>query len=444
MASRPSSPGRRDSWRRSSLKAMERDVGIEGYLTSTPGVGGTAKASADEFIVEEVSARRPKSAGGPYAIATIRVRNWETNRLVREFARALHISRRRIGFAGTKDKRALTTRLFSFENVPVETLSSLRMKDLEVLDAYPSDRPLEIGDLTGNRFRVLVRGLAVPAEKAEVVVAETARQLRIRGGFANFFGVQRFGSVRPITHVVGRHIVRGEFREAVEAYVANPLEGEDHESYEVRSALRDTGDVRQALRSYPRAYGFEKAILNRLATRPEDFVGALRALPFNLQMMFVHGYQSFLFNRILSERIRRGLPIHEPVAGDLVLPADLRGLPDRSRTIEVTCDNLERASKRCREGKAWVSGILYGSEPEWAGGEPGQIEKAVVASEGIRPEDFIIPEIPRISSKGTRREILAPMRDLVARLEGGNLSLAFELTRGSYATSLVREFTKSE
>ena len=250
--------------------------------------------------------------------------------------------------------------------------------------------------------------------------------------------------MRPITHVVGRHLVRGEFREAVEAYVANPLEGENPESYEVRSALRDTGDVQQALRSYPRAYGFEKAILNRLATRPEDFVGALRALPFNLLMMFVHGYQSFLFNRILSERIRRGLPIHEPVAGDLVLPADLRGLPDRSRTIEITCDNLERAAKRCREGKAWVSGILYGSEPEWAGGEPGQIEKAVVASEGIRPEDFIIPEIPRISSKGTRREILAPIRDLVSRLEGGNLTLAFELTRGSYATSLVREFTKSE
>src|SRR2546426_227052 len=95
-------------------------------------------------VVEEVSSPPPKSAGGPYAIATIRVRNWETNRLVREFARALHISRRRIGFAGTKDKRALTTRLFSFENVPVATLSSLRMKDLEVLDAYPSDRPLEI------------------------------------------------------------------------------------------------------------------------------------------------------------------------------------------------------------------------------------------------------------------------------------------------------------
>src|SRR3989449_2370081 len=217
MASRPSSPGRRDSWRRSSPKAMERDVGIEGYLTSTPGVGGTTKASADDFIVEEVSSPPPKSAEGPYAIATIRVRNWETNRLVREVARTLHISRRRLGFGGTQDKRALTTQLFSFENVPVETLSALRMKDVEVLDAYPSDRPLEIGELIGNRFRVLVRGLAVPAERAKVIAAETARQLRIRGGVANFFGVQPFGSVRPVPPVVGRHIRPGEVREAVHA-----------------------------------------------------------------------------------------------------------------------------------------------------------------------------------------------------------------------------------
>src|SRR5213592_4922193 len=401
---------------------MERDVGIVGYLTSTPGVGGTLKDAPEDFVVEEISSPPPPSAEGRFTVATIRVRNWETNRLVRELARALHVSRRRIGFAGTKDKHAVTTRLFSFEGIPIEAVRELHLKDVEVLDAFRSDRPLEIGGLAGNRFHIVIKKLAVDEATAARSVAETERALRLVGGFPSFFGVQRFGSVRPITHVVGRHLVRGE----------------------VRSALRDTGDVQQALRSYPRAYGFEKAILNRLATRPEDFVGALRALPFNLLMMFVHGYQSFLFNRVLSERIRRGLPIHEPVAGDLVLPADLRGLPDRSRTIEITCDNLERAAKRCREGKAWVSGILYGSEPEWAGGEPGQIEKAVVASEGIRPEDFIIPEIPRISSKGTRREILAPIRDLVSRLEGGNLTLAFELTRGSYATSLVREFTKSE
>ncbi len=423
---------------------MERDVGIVGYLTSTPGVGGTIKSAPEDFVVEEISSPPAVSPEGRYAIAQVRVRNWETNRLVRAMARALHISRKRIGYAGTKDKHAVTTRLFSFEDVLPEAVHGLQLKDVDILDAFRSDRPLELGDLAGNRFRIVVRDLPVEPEIAAKAVEETARALRIAGGFPSFFGIQRFGSVRPITHVVGRHLVRGEFREAVEAYVANPLEGEDPESYEVRSALRDTGDIQTALRSYPKAFGFEKAILNHLAVAPTDYVGALRSLPFNLLMMFVHGYQSFLFNRILSERMRRCIPIHEPVAGDLVLPADASGLPDRSRTIDVTCDNLERATKRCREGKAWVSAILFGSEPEFAGGEPGQIEKTIVASEGLRPEDFIIPEIPRISSKGTRREILAPFRGLDAQVGQSGFSLSFELTRGSYATCLVREFTKSE
>ena len=423
---------------------MERDVGIVGYLTSTPGVGGTLKSSPEDFVVEEISAPPPLSLDGRYAIASVRVRNWETNRLVREFARRLHISRRRIGFAGTKDKRAVTTQLISFEDVSSEAVEGLHINEIEILDVFRSDRPLEIGHLEGNRFRIVVRDLPIDPSNAATLVEETERTLRRAGGFPSFFGIQRFGSVRPITHVVGRHLVRGEFREAVETYVANPIEGEDRESFEVRSALRDTGDVQMALRSYPKAYGFEKAILNHLAAEPGDFIGALQKLPFNLLMMFVHGYQSFLFNRILSERMRRGIPIHGPVVGDLVLPSDAHGLPDRGRTIDVTYDNLERVAERCREGKAWVSAVLFGSETEFAGGEPGQIEKTIVAFEGIRPEDFIIPEIPRISSKGTRREILAPIRRLETQVQGRDLYLTFDLTRGSYATSLVREFTKLE
>ena len=423
---------------------MERDVGIDGYLTSTPGLGGTIKASADDFVVDEISSPPTPAIDGRYTIVALRVRNWETNRLVRELARALHISRRRIGFAGTKDKRALTTQLFSFENVPPETIKALRMKDVEVLDVSRSGRPLEIGDLVGNRFQIVVRDLTVAVDRVNSIAEETARQIRSFGGFPNFFGIQRFGSVRAITHVVGRHIVRGEFKEAVQTYVANPIEGEGSESYEVRAALRDTGDVHAALRSYPKSYGFEKAILNRLASRPDDYVGALQVLPFNLLLMFVHGYQSYLFNRVLSERLRRGLPIHEPVAGDLVLPADRRGLPDRDRTIDVTCDNLDRVADRCREGKAWVSAILFGSESEFAGGEVGQIEKEIVATEGLRPEDFIIPDIPRISSKGSRREILAPLHDFSIRPTAGELNISFASSRGSYATCLVREFTKAE
>ncbi len=423
---------------------MERDLGIEAYLTNTPGVGGTLKASSEDFIVEEVSSPPEPDGNGRYTVAALRVREWETNRLVRQLARSLHVSRRRIGFAGTKDKRAVTTQLFSFEGLPPEAVRSVRLKDVEVLEAYATTRPLEIGDLVGNRFRIVVRDLRMPHEGARSAVDATTAQLGTFGGFPNYFGIQRFGSVRPITHLVGKEIVRGEFREAVESYVANPMEGEDPESFEVRSTLAETGDVKEALRAYPRSYTFEKALLNHLAAHPDDHVGALRVLPVNLLIMFVHAYQSYMFNRILSERMRRGLPIHEPIEGDRVLPADRRGLPDRERLIEVTRDNLGRVAERCREKKAWVAAVLYGSESGFAEGEMGEIERGVIDAERVRPEDFIIPEIPRISSKGTLREILAPIRALQAEVIDETLHVDLELTRGAYATCLLREYMKNE
>jgi tRNA pseudouridine13 synthase len=422
---------------------MEKDLAIEGYLTTTPGVGGTLKASAEDFVVEEVSAPQDPNPEGRYTSATLRVRDWETNRLVRQLARSLRISRRRIGFAGTKDKRAVTTQRFSFEGVTPDELRALGLRDVEVLEAFPTARPLEMGDLIGNRFRIVVRELSRADADASVLVDQTTAQLRAFGGFPNFFGIQRFGTVRPITHIVGKHIVRGAFQEAVETYVANPMEGEDPESFEVRSALAESGDVKQALHTYPRNYTFEKALLSHLAVHPNDYVGALGVLPLNLLIMFVHAYQSFLYNEILSERMRRGIPVHEPVEGDLVLPSDRHGRPDRDRTIEVTGDNRERVALRCREGKAWVSAILYGSESRFADGVMGEIERQVVAREGLRPEDFIIPDIPRISSRGTRREILAPFRALEAQVRDGTLRLSVELTRGAYATCLLREYMKN-
>src|SRR5512136_1147114 len=105
---------------------------------------------------------------------------------------------------------------------------------------------------------------------------------------------------------------------------------------------------------------FERTMIAHLIDKPGDYLGALRTLPKNLLMMFVHAYQSYLFNRILSERIRAGLPINEPLVGDLVLPLNKLNLPDHDNPIPVTAENLDKAVKNSREGKAFVAGVLYG------------------------------------------------------------------------------------
>ena len=424
------------------MARAEEVVGIQGYGTSTRGIGGAIKAQPEDFVVDEISSPPPKVEGGRYTVAVVRTWNWETNRLVREMSRRLAVSRKRIRFAGTKDKRAVTTQLLQFD-VPAEKVASLRLADVEILDTWTTDRRLEIGDLIGNRFRIVVRDLAVAATDAEAPLAATAAELAVLGGFPNFFGLQRFGSIRPITHVVGRHIVHGEFKEAVDAYVANPIAGEGEEAFEARTELAMSGDYAGALKEYPDVMSFEKALLNHLVRRPGDYVGALHELPFNLLMMFVHGYQSYLFNRMLSERMRRGLPIHDPLEGDLVLPLDRRGLPDTDRPLAVEAANVEKMRRQVREGKAFVSGILFGSEVAIAGGPQGEIEREVIDADGLRPEDFVIPSIPRLSSRGTRRTLVAPVRALRWSIAEGAAITEFELLKGAYATCLLREFMKS-
>src|SRR3990172_5107005 len=139
---------------------------------------------------------------------------------------------------------------------------------------------------------------------------------------------------------------------------------------------------------------------------------------------------------------RCGPPPNEPLDGDLVLPLDKQGLPDRDRALPVDAGNLEKVRRQVHDGKAFVSGPLFGSESPTAAGSMGEIERMVVAAEGLRPEDFVIPRIPRLSSRGARRELVAPVRDLRWVVEGTTARLDFELQKGCYATSLLREFMK--
>ena len=422
---------------------IEAQVGMEVYLTSAPGVGGRLRSLPEDFIVEELSLPPPRVEGGRYTAVRARCRNWETNRLVRELSRVLGISRRRIQFAGTKDKRGVKVQLFTFLASP-EQVGSIALHDFEVLDAYPTDRPLELGHLIGNRFELRLRGTAA-ADLAGALEAVT-RELAAAGGFPNFFGIQRFGALRPVTHIVGERLVRGDLEGAVMAYLGRPFEAEGPDAREARARLEKDRDFRAAVVYFPRQLAFERSMIHHLQLNPGDWRGALRQLPLNLLMMFVHAHQSRLFNRTLSRRIREGLPLSEPVEGDIVLPADAHGRPDHDRHVKVESHNLARAAENVRAGRAFVSGVLFGSETSFAGGRMGELERAVVEEEGLRPQDFIVPELPEVSSKGTRRELLvrfAPGEPAISMEEGAAL-FRFSLPRGCYATSLLREYMKGE
>ncbi|MCU0861340.1 MAG: tRNA pseudouridine(13) synthase TruD [Methanomassiliicoccales archaeon] len=423
--------------------SQEARIGLEVFYTDTPGIGGMLKREVEDFVVEEISRHPPEDPSGRFTIAKVTSVNWETNRLVRMLARQLGISRNRISFAGTKDKRAVTSQLMCFE-APLDDVLAIRMHQVTVEGAYRSRKNLTIGDLVGNSFRIRVSGCSVEGEGLRRRAEATFSLLDRLGGFPNFFGVQRFGSLRPITHIVGRHIVRGEFEEACLAYAANPVPEEGAEAREARSYLQETLDWKGALSKLPHHLMFERIVVGHLAREPGDFPGAIRALPRNLQMMFVHAYQSYIFNRVLSERIRRGLPLDQPLEGDVVLPMDKDGLPDHDKPVPVTRTNLDLVARQVRNGRAAVSAVLFGSESRLAEGLPGELEGMMLEEEGLRREDFVVPLIPECSSTGSRREVVARYEQLSFDAQGDALALSFSLGKGCYATSLLREVMKAD
>jgi tRNA pseudouridine13 synthase len=431
---------------------VERSVGIRQYVSDADGTGGRLRATPADFRVRELEQFETASIDAnpdayPHLVVRATLRGWDTNDFAGTVSDRLGISRERISWAGTKDKHAVTTQLFTFDGINPEEVPDISDATIEVVGR--AGRPILFGDLAGNAFETVIRDADRPEQAT--VIAEQLRDFAGTGddtiAVPNYFGQQRFGSHRPVTHEVGLAIVRGDWEQAVLSYVGNPSEREPERTRQARAFVDRTHDWAEALERFPRHLGYERAMLHRLVEGDEteaDFRAALETVPTNLQQLFVNAAQSYLFNRIVSMRLERGLPFDRPVAGDVVCfvdsdaPAGLV-VPDQSRTQRVDEDRITSVTRHCERGRAFVTAPLVGTETELADGEPGEIEREVLDAVGVEPGDFSLPG--EFDSSGTRRAV-AVRTDLGLEIEP--LRLSFSLPRGSYATVVLREFLKAD
>jgi tRNA pseudouridine13 synthase len=467
--------------------AREQQVGIEWYVSDADGVGGRLRDQPDDFRVRELERfdAEPIDADTgsyPHLVLRATLRNWDTNDFARRLSDALGISRERVSWAGTKDKRAVTSQLFTVRGVDPEQLPDVRGVDMEVLGR--AGRAIHFGDLAGNAFGIRVSepdhpenavgitrdleafladsttemtadatAAAAATEATDEMAAESP--IETTAGVPNYFGQQRFGSLRPVTHEVGLAAARGDWRGAVLAYAGAPSEAEPDSTREARrvveeQAASDDPDWAAAVEQMPRRLDHERAMLHRLADAdadrdapPDVWRDALTAVPTNLQQLFVNAAQSYAFNRILSERLRRGLPFGEPVVGDVVCFSDRDApgevvVPDTDRRQRVTEDRLDTVRRHCQRGRAFVTAPLVGTGTDLGDGEPGEIERAVLDDLGIEPGDFDLPG--EFHSTGDRRAILL-QTDLTVEFDP--LQFEFALPKGSYATVVLREYLKA-
>lgn len=434
---------------------LETAVGIDYYVSDADGIGGRLRQSAEHFQVEEVETVDPEPLSAdpgayPHVLVRATLRGWDTNDFASTLSDRLGISRERVDWAGTKDKYAVTTQLFTVRKGDPDAITAVDLSGVELDVLGRTGRRLQFGDLAGNRFSITVSD----PEQIETIDA-VSEELRSFGGdedrvgVPNFFGQQRFGSRRAVTHEVGLAIVRRAWDEAVRRYVANPSERERERTRDARATVEDCWEERdwqRALDAMPGYLGYERAMLQRLAEtdgdEPADFRDALEALPSNLQRLFVNAAQSYVFNRICSERLRRGLAFDEPIEGDVVCFADSDAperlnLPDTSRTQEVTGRRVGTARRHVERGRAFVTAPLVGTDTEFGSGEPAEIARDVLAALGLEPSDFDLPG--EFGSSGTRRAMLVRTS---LEVSGDPPTFEFVLPKGSYATVLLREYLK--
>jgi len=410
---------------------LEHDLGMRWYASDTPGTGGRLRVKAEDFSVEEVSG--VPGTEGPYLVCRVSKKNWELQRAVREIAKQLGISHRRIGWTGTKDKHAVPTQLISIYGVGEEDLSRIRLKDLEIAPVGRSNEPLALGSHQANRFCITVRDTASPDLPAEVAaVSETCER-----GIPNYFGIQRFGVIRPVTHLVGENILKGEYEKAVDCYVGLAFPGETDEVRAARTAFAESRDPLAARRSLPVPLTYERAMLHHLVSHPGDFRGALRVLPPRLLSMFASAFQSYLFNMALSARMDRESDFFLPRPGDRLLFSG-------GREDVVTPANLNAATMQVERGRCQVAILMPGSRGQSGTGDDDTAIAEIMAAHGIDARSFF----SAASLAGTRYDgalRAVSLRTAVSSaIDGRDLTLSFSLGPGQYATTVCREFMKAD
>ncbi len=383
------------------------------YLSTSPGIGGILKQSPEDFIVEEVmpdgtilelDKTISREGTGRFTHFVLQKKNWSTSSAALEIAKKLHVGHKRIDFAGTKDKVALTVQLGSAYDVTPQEILGIQIKDIRINGAWPAPDKVRLGSLLGNRFTITVREAHDHERVAEI-------EKELGGKFPNYFGEQRFGSTRRNTHLIGQKILEEKFEDACMMFLCDILGEENAESRAARQELLDTKDFSAALRTFPKHLRLERKMLSVLS-RNEDYIAALKYLPRTTLLLFVHAFQSHLFNEMLSERIKDGIELEQ---GEYFC-GETMGFPD-----------IKKA-----DASGWICGKLIGYQSPI-----NARETEILGKYAITKDHFRIPRIPEISSKGTYRTLLAPLKNF-----SFDKHFRFVLPSGSYATVAMAEFMK--
>jgi len=385
---------------------LDSQIGINVYSTKFNGIGGKIRIEPEDFQVTEIISQRAQdsiNAQEGYAVYKLKKKKIDTTHALSDVFRKKGI---RLKSLGLKDASAITEQFVCSGNKgkAIENFSTEKYS-LEKIGFVK--KPLSKKDMISNHFKIKL--------------SECSNDLSSFNEYEkilNFYGYQRFGSKRPVTHLIGKAILQRDFKKAVDLILSFTSPYDSKENTEIREKLSDKENYEKYFDQVPYQMDIERIVLKEMIDHGDAF-RALRSVPISLRRFYIQAYQSFLFNQYLSLAFSDGENLFEAQPTDVCF--DFHGI------IGKYMKGLDQHLALPFVGYSYYKKTRFHY----------QISK-ILEQEEIAPKDFFIKEMQEVSSEGGFRQAAIHCSDYSSH----DPVVEFSLSRGSFATILLREIMK--
>lgn len=380
------------------------------------------KQFPQDFIVEEITTiplSQHKKAHSVFIMEKINIDTFDAILLI---SQKTNIPIREIGYAGLKDKKAITRQYIS---IPTHCLNDFQnTKNLKLFFAGYHDKKIQIGDLKGNRFQIIIRNIK------ENELNNIYKQVEIikTQGVPNYFDSQRFKSVIKKIFII-KYMLEKKYEHAVKFYLTK---------YQESDSKWIKNDKKKILINWNnfnnisiRNKNFKKVINEYLKTH--NWLLAYKKIPANLKLIFIYSYQSYIWNECIKEVLRvcinnKKLFSIRYSIGALVFYSDLS----------------KQETERIPTEFSTVSHNGFYSEFE------KKIIEKILTKQGINLSDLSIELLTGNYFKAYKRPIIVkpndfnisePMKDEITNTRGRinySIKTSYFLPKGSYATIIIK------
>jgi len=390
------------------IPKIDSEIGITVYSTKFLGSGGTIKNQNDDFVVSEIITEKANAMineDSGYAVYKLKKNGIDTTHALNEIFKKYGI---RLKALGLKDASAITEQFVFTANKTG--------RDFEVQESKYSlkkigfsSKPLSKKNMIGNHFQIKINDPSA-----------TLRDFDEYDKILNFYGYQRFGSQRPVTHLIGKALIQKDFELAVDLLLSFTSEYDTSENAEIREVMKDKSKFSYALSVIPDKMDLEKIALKQMIDHDDPIV-AIRALPLSMRRFFVQSYQSYIFNKTLSASFANNEELFYPEENDVCY--------DKNGNLgKFENDPNQRLSIP-------FVGYSYYKKTRFH-----HYIKKILDDEQITEKDFFVKEMQEISNDGGFRNSSIKCDNY--KLEDNVVS--FSLSRGSFATIVLREIIKPD